>query len=56
MQSIWESLMATDSGLMSLAVFVALLGMGVFFIVFIIRKIRADEVAHRNGASGRAGR
>ena len=43
MQSIWESLMATDSGLLSLAVFIFMLGMGVFYLTFFIRKIRSEE-------------
>ncbi|WP_081858082.1 DUF3149 domain-containing protein [Thiomonas sp. FB-Cd] len=46
MQSVWSSLMGTDSGLMSLAVIIFMLGMGVFFVVFFIRKIRADDAAH----------
>lgn len=55
MQSAWNSLMATDSGLMSLAVFIFMLGMGVFFVVFFIRKIRADDAAHANDPGRKAG-
>ncbi len=49
MGSAWNSLMATDSGLLSLAVFIFMLGMGVFFVVFFIRKIRAEDAAAQHG-------
>lgn len=56
MQSVWNSLMATDSGLLSVAVFIFMLGMGVFYIAFFIRKIRADDAAQRSqAANGKPG-
>ena len=53
MGSAWNSLMATDSGLLSLAVFIFMLGMGVFFVVFFIRKIRAEDAAEQHGDTPR---
>ena len=53
MGSAWNSLMATDSGLLSLAVFIFMLGMGVFFVVFFIRKIRAEDAAEQRGDTPR---
>lgn len=57
MQSAWDSLMNTDSGLLSLAVFIFMLGMGVFFVVFFIRRIRAEDSAARGNdrLSGKPG-
>ncbi len=52
MGSAWNSLMATDSGLLSLAVFIFMLGMGVFFVVFFIRKIRAEDAAAQQHDAG----
>jgi hypothetical protein len=43
MQSVWDSLLSTDSGILSIAVFVFMLAMAVFFIAFFIRRIRAEE-------------
>ena len=56
MGSAWQALFGTDYGLFSLAVIVFLLGMGVFFIWFFIRKIQqsTDEHARELGASGRS--
>lgn len=56
MGSAWQALFGTDYGLLSLAVIVFLLGMGVFFIWFFIRKIQqsTDEHARELGASGRS--
>ncbi len=57
MGSAWNSLMATDSGLLSLAVFVFMLGMGVFFVVFFIHKIRSeDAAAQRRETDGKPSR
>lgn len=52
MQSAWNSLMATDSGLLSLAVFIFMLGMGVFYIAFFIRKIRSEDASQQQQAAG----
>ncbi|MDE2121986.1 MAG: DUF3149 domain-containing protein, partial [Betaproteobacteria bacterium] len=51
MQSAWNSLMTTDSGWMTLGVFVFMLGMGVFFVVFFMRKIRDEESRQRRDTS-----
>jgi heme/copper-type cytochrome/quinol oxidase subunit 2 len=55
MQSVWSSLMTTDSGWMTLGVFLFMLGMGVFFVVFFMRKIRDDEARQRHDAAGPSG-
>jgi uncharacterized membrane-anchored protein len=56
MGSAWQALFDTDYGLLSLAVIVFLLGMGVFFIWFFIRKIQqsTDEHARELRAAGRS--
>lgn len=51
MQSAWSSLMTTDSGWMTLGVFLFMLGMGVFFVVFFMRKIRDEESRQRHDTS-----
>ena len=43
MQSAWTSLLTTDYGWMTVAVFVFMLGMGVFFVLFFLRRIRDEE-------------
>ena len=55
MQSVWSSLMTTDSGWMTLGVFLFMLGMGVFFVVFFMRKIRDEEAHRQQDATGPAG-
>ncbi len=55
MQSAWSSLMTTDSGWMTLGVFLFMLGMGVFFVVFFMRKIRDEESSRRHDASKPSG-
>lgn len=52
MQSAWNSLMTTESGWMTLGVFVFMLGMGVFFVVFFLRKIRDEESRQDRDVSG----
>ena len=47
MQSAWSSLMTTDSGWMTLGVFLFMLGMGVFFVLFFRRRIRDEEAGTR---------
>ena len=56
MGSAWQALFGTDYGLFSLAVIVFLLGMGVFFIWFFIRKIQqsTDEHARELRAAGQS--
>ena len=48
MQSAWTTLLTTDYGWMTVAVFVFMLGMGVFFVLFFLRRIR-DEEARTSG-------
>jgi protein-S-isoprenylcysteine O-methyltransferase Ste14 len=47
MQSAWTSLLTTDYGWMTVAVFVFMLGMGVFFVLFFRRRIRDEEARAR---------
>ncbi|WP_298290411.1 DUF3149 domain-containing protein [Thiomonas sp.] len=44
--SVWAGLFGTDYGLLSLGVIVFLIGMGVFFIWFFIRKIQQSTDEH----------
>lgn len=46
MGSALQALFGTDYGLLSLAVIVFLLGMGVFFVWFFIRKIQQSTDEH----------
>ncbi len=55
MQSVWSSLMTTDSGWMTLGVFLFMLGMGVFFVVFFMRKIRDEEARQRHDTRSPSG-
>ncbi|MBU6441484.1 MAG: DUF3149 domain-containing protein [Betaproteobacteria bacterium] len=43
MQSAWTTLLTTDYGWMTVGVFVFMLGMGVFFVLFFLRRIRDEE-------------
>ena len=47
MQSPWTNLLTTDYGWMTVAVFVFMLGMGVFFVLFFRRRIRDEEAGAR---------
>ncbi len=51
MQSAWTSLLTTDYGWMTVAVFVFMLGMGVFFVLFFRRRIRDEEAGARTQGS-----
>lgn len=46
MGSAFDALLGTDYGLLSLGVIVFLLGMGIFFIWFFIRKIQQSTDEH----------
>ncbi len=51
MQSPWTNLLTTDYGWMTVAVFVFMLGMGVFFVLFFRRRIRDEEAGTRGKGS-----
>lgn len=44
--SLWKELLSSDVGLMSLAVFVFMLGMGAYYIRYFLRHIEQDSKGH----------
>jgi hypothetical protein len=48
-----QDFLTTDYGLMSLAVIVFMLGMGVFFARYFMKHMREDEIAAKAAASKR---
>ena len=47
----WKDFLTTDYGLMSLAVIVFMLGMGVFFTRYFLKHMRDDEAAAKAAAA-----